>query len=695
MSAPASAAVFAARWPDALWRADVLDRLDARARVEIQAAGALVVVEPGTSLFGPGDPADGVYVVARGRVEVSAVRRSDGARSRLREVREGELFGEDAIVRVASTRTTHAIATTRATVARVPAGVLLRALTRAKANLEGDAKWRIVRRAAVASAMGQVPFVAGLSERERGVLLDAAKPVTVARGQPVYRAGDAASEVYFVVDGVVSVGDEVAGKGAVLGAEDALGRRRRERDAIASGSAWLLSVPLDAFEAVVVRNRAAWERSARDGRADKGRDDSYRVRVARSLLVIDQDACVRCGNCVTGCASAHEDGVARLVRSGERVSLAFGPERAEVSLPHACQHCSEAACMEPCPTGAITRSSDGRVAIRESLCTGCGACERACPWDNIELAVKAGRVVAVKCDLCEGQGGGPACVAACPTAAAIRVDPERGAGERPVVLRPAFTLSVGAGSALAAMGVFVSLSQARVSTSGWALVGLVTLLAAYSAAKRGLRVRLRPHTLAHVALGVIACAVTLAHVRHVALAGLGGALFISMTLALATGLFGLVAYALLPRALARLESRAELPDEWAERARQADRRLLAALSGRSEGAKAVFSRVIDPYRRAPLGWASLALSGRTSAEEVARLTRAIEVMLGPAKNKGEGATTAKALESIIATGVELRALAARRVLERSLTSWLPVHVAFAVVASLLAVAHVVAEVIYR
>jgi len=31
---------------------------------------------------------------------------------------------------------------------------------------------------------------------------------------------------------------------------------------------------------------------------------------------------------------------------------------------------------------------------------------------------------AVKCDMCKGQDGGPACVRACPTGAALRVSPE-------------------------------------------------------------------------------------------------------------------------------------------------------------------------------------------------------------------------------------------------------------------------------
>ena len=33
--------------------------------------------------------------------------------------------------------------------------------------------------------------------------------------------------------------------------------------------------------------------------------------------------------------------------------------------------------------------------------------------------------VAIKCDMCAGKSGGPACVRACPTGAAIRVSPEQ------------------------------------------------------------------------------------------------------------------------------------------------------------------------------------------------------------------------------------------------------------------------------
>ncbi|HKA48531.1 MAG TPA: 4Fe-4S dicluster domain-containing protein, partial [Candidatus Dormibacteraeota bacterium] len=37
-----------------------------------------------------------------------------------------------------------------------------------------------------------------------------------------------------------------------------------------------------------------------------------------------------------------------------------------------CKHCSEAACLDVCPTGAIFRTEFGTVVIQPDLCNGCG-----------------------------------------------------------------------------------------------------------------------------------------------------------------------------------------------------------------------------------------------------------------------------------------------------------------------------------
>jgi Fe-S-cluster-containing hydrogenase component 2 len=81
--------------------------------------------------------------------------------------------------------------------------------------------------------------------------------------------------------------------------------------------------------------------------------------------------------------------------------------------------------MTDCPPDAIRRAPNGEVYIRDN-CIGCGNCEKNCPYGVIQMAAAeaSGPKKAVKCDMCKDLSGGPACVRACPTGAAIRVGPE-------------------------------------------------------------------------------------------------------------------------------------------------------------------------------------------------------------------------------------------------------------------------------
>lgn len=81
-----------------------------------------------------------------------------------------------------------------------------------------------------------------------------------------------------------------------------------------------------------------------------------------------------------------------------------------------CKHCTRAACLEVCPTGAIFRSEFGTVVVQEDICNGCGYCVSACPFGVIERRQDDGR--AFKCTLCYDRlkvGETPACARACPT----------------------------------------------------------------------------------------------------------------------------------------------------------------------------------------------------------------------------------------------------------------------------------------
>lgn len=166
---------------------------------------------------------------------------------------------------------------------------------------------------------------------------------------------------------------------------------------------------------------------------------------ASDVLIIDESLCVQCNNCETACAETH-NGVSRLKREA-------GPSFANFHLPVACRHCENPSCMKDCPPDAIRRGKDGEVTISDA-CIGCGNCERNCPYEVIQMAVqkppqRGGNLLwllfglgkapgerapeydpdaqkkAVKCDLCKGQSGGPACVRACPTGAANRMSPEK------------------------------------------------------------------------------------------------------------------------------------------------------------------------------------------------------------------------------------------------------------------------------
>jgi len=172
---------------------------------------------------------------------------------------------------------------------------------------------------------------------------------------------------------------------------------------------------------------------------------------ATDVLLIDERLCVGCDNCEKACADSHE-GLSRLNREA-------GKTYAGVHVPTSCRHCEHPYCMTDCPPNAIQRGPDGEVFISEA-CIGCGNCQRNCPYDVIQMdkpppekpplwswmlfgvgpgpgepdkawrdahAKKGGAEkgkLAIKCDMCAGKAGGPACVRACPTGAAIRVSPE-------------------------------------------------------------------------------------------------------------------------------------------------------------------------------------------------------------------------------------------------------------------------------
>jgi formate dehydrogenase iron-sulfur subunit len=111
-----------------------------------------------------------------------------------------------------------------------------------------------------------------------------------------------------------------------------------------------------------------------------------------------------------------EQSAAVPVKNGEGES--GGEELRWLMSSDVCKHCTHAACLDVCPTGALHRTEYGTVVVQEDVCNGCGYCVPACPFgvlDRREIDAD-GRVW--KCTLCYdrlGDGLTPACAQACPT----------------------------------------------------------------------------------------------------------------------------------------------------------------------------------------------------------------------------------------------------------------------------------------
>lgn len=84
-----------------------------------------------------------------------------------------------------------------------------------------------------------------------------------------------------------------------------------------------------------------------------------------------------------------------------------------------CNHCENPSCIPACPHSAIYRRDDGLVVIDPEICTGCGKCADACPYDSIYYNETLS--IYQKCTGCahllDNGYAAPRCVEVCPTEA--------------------------------------------------------------------------------------------------------------------------------------------------------------------------------------------------------------------------------------------------------------------------------------
>jgi CRP-like cAMP-binding protein/ferredoxin-like protein FixX len=283
-------------------------------------------------------------------------------------------------------------------------------------------------------------------------------------GQAIFTEGDAADSLHLIRSGSVSVSRDIGGRevvssyvaaGNYVGEMGLVSGTARSATVRATVATETISLDAATFHALLARNprlreqveatvqRRLAENTRMAAQPQSGDLISFLMRQglgeATDVLLIDETLCIGCDNCEEACASTH-GGTSRLDREA-------GPTFANIHVPTSCRHCEDPHCMTECPPDAIGRSPEGEVFIRDN-CIGCGNCERNCPYGVIQMAAAqparpglwswllfgtegGGQVdpqapkKAVKCDMCRGQSGGPACVRACPTGAAIRIGPEK------------------------------------------------------------------------------------------------------------------------------------------------------------------------------------------------------------------------------------------------------------------------------
>jgi len=138
-------------------------------------------------------------------------------------------------------------------------------------------------------------------------------------------------------------------------------------------------------------------------------------------IVTDLNKCVGCMACTVACKAINEIGpgeywtkILRVGPSPKAGGSGVFPDVEMYFLPMQCQHCTNAPCVEVCPTGASAVAADGTVQIDASLCIACRQCLSACPY-GVRYIDEADSV-AKKCTLCHDRtekGHLPQCVSQC------------------------------------------------------------------------------------------------------------------------------------------------------------------------------------------------------------------------------------------------------------------------------------------
>jgi Fe-S-cluster-containing dehydrogenase component/formate-dependent nitrite reductase membrane component NrfD len=140
-------------------------------------------------------------------------------------------------------------------------------------------------------------------------------------------------------------------------------------------------------------------------------------------FVIDNRKCIGCHACTTACKSEHQVPVGVNRTYVKQVEKGTFPDTRRLFSVMRCNHCTDAPCVEICPTEALHFRPDGIVDFDKDRCIGCKSCMQACPYDA--LYIDPENHTAAKCNYCAHRidvGLEPACVNVCPEHAIISGD---------------------------------------------------------------------------------------------------------------------------------------------------------------------------------------------------------------------------------------------------------------------------------
>lgn len=128
----------------------------------------------------------------------------------------------------------------------------------------------------------------------------------------------------------------------------------------------------------------------------------------------DMTRCIGCRTCQVACKDKWQmQNAGPRTRRVETYEAGDYPNAVMYHISMSCNHCSNAACVRACPSGATFKAEDGTTRYDDTLCIGCGACAEACPYGAPQLLENS---KIARCDSCftlRENGMNPVCVDAC------------------------------------------------------------------------------------------------------------------------------------------------------------------------------------------------------------------------------------------------------------------------------------------